>query len=563
LAARAREDLRSPVTSPVPHAAPCATCGSPLAVDQRYCLSCGDRVGPLPEAIAARLAPPRAQSAVTADDLPAGFSMPSPRALAACVLGLLAWGVVVGSAVSPPALSATAAPPVIVAQLPAPAPATTPTTATTDAPTTPADDGSDTAPAAAAGDSSDTSADTGANNGNTDTTDTTEKSEPPPTTPTLPAVKHLWIVLLSGHTQDQTFGADSAAPYLAKTLAPKGELVPSYYGVTQGSLANTIALISGQGPTPQTAAGCATYTEIVPGTIAKDGQVAGDGCVYPAATPTLANQLVNNGQTWKSYNEDVDHGPAGEATSCRHPAAGAADPEALPRPGDAYVTWRNPFAYFHALTDTTACADGSVGLGQLTTDLATAASTPTVSFIVPNRCHDGSDDPCAEGQPAGLAAADAWLQATVPAIMSSPAYKDGGLIAITSDQAPAAVDQSACCDAQTFPNLPVTPTTPTTTPPTATDPAATTTALTTTAPTTTIPGVLPGEPVGGGKVGLLLLSSFVKPGSINRIGTYNHYSLLRSIEDLFGLDHLGYADDPALPAFDKVVYNAATPSSSS
>jgi phosphatidylinositol-3-phosphatase len=32
--------------------------------------------------------------------------------------------------------------------------------------------------------------------------------------------------------------------------------------------------------------------------------------------------------------------------------------------------------------------------------------------------------------------------------------------------------------------------------------------------------------------------------------------LLRSIEHLFGLDHLGYAADPALPAFDKAVYNA-------
>ena len=33
------------------------------------------------------------------------------------------------------------------------------------------------------------------------------------------------------------------------------------------------------------------------------------------------------------------------------------------------------------------------------------------------------------------------------------------------------------------------------------------------------------------------------------------YRLLRSLEDLFGLDHLGYAADPALPAFDNSVYN--------
>jgi hypothetical protein len=67
-----------------------------------------------------------------------------------------------------------------------------------------------------------------------------------------------------------------------------------------------------------------------------------------------------------------------------------------------------------------------------------------------------------------------------------------------------------------------------------------------------------GEPIGGGKVGLLLISSFVKPGSVDRFGSYNHFSLLRSIEDLFGLEHLGYAADPSLLAFDKAIYNAAS-----
>jgi hypothetical protein len=37
---------------------------------------------------------------------------------------------------------------------------------------------------------------------------------------------------------------------------------------------------------------------------------------------------------------------------------------------------------------------------------------------------------------------------------------------------------------------------------------------------------------------------------------YNHYSLLASIEDLFGLKRLGYASVPALPVFDAATYNA-------
>ena len=39
-----------------------------------------------------------------------------------------------------------------------------------------------------------------------------------------------------------------------------------------------------------------------------------------------------------------------------------------------------------------------------------------------------------------------------------------------------------------------------------------------------------------------MVSPFVAPGSFNDTG-YNHYSLLRTIEDTFGLIPLGYARD--------------------
>jgi hypothetical protein len=40
---------------------------------------------------------------------------------------------------------------------------------------------------------------------------------------------------------------------------------------------------------------------------------------------------------------------------------------------------------------------------------------------------------------------------------------------------------------------------------------------------------------------------------------YNHYSLLRSIEDWFGLPHLGYADQHGLSAFGADVFNVEPP----
>jgi hypothetical protein len=59
---------------------------------------------------------------------------------------------------------------------------------------------------------------------------------------------------------------------------------------------------------------------------------------------------------------------------------------------------------------------------------------------------------------------------------------------------------------------------------------------------------------GGGKIGAVIISSFVKPGIPNS-KSYNHYSLLRSVENLFGLSHLGYADKPDPGEFGNDVYN--------
>jgi hypothetical protein len=61
---------------------------------------------------------------------------------------------------------------------------------------------------------------------------------------------------------------------------------------------------------------------------------------------------------------------------------------------------------------------------------------------------------------------------------------------------------------------------------------------------------------GGGRVGAVLLSPYIKPGSVNDT-PYNHYSLLRSTEDMFGLSHLAYAAQDGLKPFGDDVFNAA------
>jgi hypothetical protein len=390
--------------------------------------------------------------------------------------------------------------------------------------------------------------------------------------PALPPIKHVFLIVLSDQGFNQAFGPGAPAAYLSKTLVSEGELLNDFYAVSGSELADEIALISGQGPTVQTAEDCPQYTAITPGTVGADGQVLGSGCVYPSQTETLAEQLSADGLTWKAYLEGIGEAPA-QPVSCPHPVLGAADANHVPSAEDPYVTWRDPFVYFESVTGNAACASSVGGLGQLASNLKTAKSTPALSYIVPDRCHDGSEEACAPGEPAGLAASDSFLSTVVPEIESSPAYKAGGLIAITFDRAPQSgpdADTSGCCLTAAFPNLPTGAPAATATTPAGEAGATTTTAPATTAPTTTVPATTTtgttgaavttptgtSTPVGGGRVGLLLISKYTKPGSINVVGEYNDFSLLASIEDLFGVSRLGYAGSEGLLAFNKSVYNA-------
>jgi hypothetical protein len=69
---------------------------------------------------------------------------------------------------------------------------------------------------------------------------------------------------------------------------------------------------------------------------------------------------------------------------------------------------------------------------------------------------------------------------------------------------------------------------------------------------------------GGGQVGAVLFNNrFIEPGTVNSTGVYNHYSALRSYEDILGLrrggddgfGHLGYASAAGLKPFGKDVFS--------
>jgi hypothetical protein len=332
--------------------------------------------------------------------------------------------------------------------------------------------------------------------------------------------QHVFVIVLENENADTTFGPSSPAPYLAHTLTAQGAFVPGYYGIGHHSLDNYIAMVSGQAPNGQTQADCPVFTDFTPGTPSSDGQVVGQGCVYPASVQTVADQLEARGLGWKAYMEDMGADPVRDnGTTCAHPAIGAPDQTQEASPNDQYATRHNPFVYFHSIIDRRSCAQNDVPLDRLTGDLGSLRTTANLSVIVPDLCNDGHDATCADGGPGGLPAADQFLRTWVPRITSSAAYRRDGLLVVTFDEAEN--DSSSCCGEQPGPNTPA-------------------------------PGGESGGP-GGGRTGAVLLSPFIAPGTQSSFD-YNHYSLLRSIEDYFGLPYLGYAGAPGLRAFGSDVF---------
>ena len=334
----------------------------------------------------------------------------------------------------------------------------------------------------------------------------------------MPPIRHVFVIVLENEGFDSTFNEHPRAPYFADTLRRAGAFLRQYHGIAHYSLGNYLAMIAGVPPTPKIQIDCPHFDDFVETGIARDGQPIGDGCVYPAHVATITNQLEAKRLTWGAFMEDMGKDPTRESETCGHPEIGTQDMTEVATPADQYATKHNPFMYFHAIIDSASCKQHVVPLTKLEDALRSTRSTPNYTFIVPNLCHDGHDRPCQNGEPGSLESANAFLQHWVPIIMSSPAYKADGLIIINFDEA-LSIDATACCGEPSGPN-------------------------------TMNPGV---NGPGGGRTGAVLLSRFIKPGTVTNV-PYNHYSLLRSVEDMFGLPHLGYAGQRGLASFGKDVF---------
>ncbi|HVV76258.1 MAG TPA: alkaline phosphatase family protein [Mycobacteriales bacterium] len=350
-------------------------------------------------------------------------------------------------------------------------------------------------------------------------------------------IRHIFVIVLENESSESTY-LHNPHPYLGRVLQRQGTLLTNYYATGHVSLDNYISMISGQAPNALTSSDCQLYVNFngttAPATIDGSGQAVGVGCVYPSNVKTLADQLSAQHISWRGYMDNMGNDPSREQSRCGVPHTDAIgrDDTQTATAKDQYAARHNPFVYFHSLIDSGLCRKHVVPLTRLKGNLKRVSTTPHFSFITPDLCDDGHDTNCAgpdaKGQrKGGLASVDNFLSVWVPRIEHSPAWKKGGLLIITSDESDTS-DSTSCCNEQPGP----------------TDP---------------LPGL---SGPGGGKIGTLVIGHCVAEGRRDRT-PYNHYSLLRSLEDIFGIKtggtdghgHLGYAAAAGLRPFGRDLFS--------
>lgn len=181
----------------------------------------------------------------------------------------------------------------------------------------------------------------------------------------------------------------------------------------------------------------------------------------------MVKLLENAGISWRSYDENIS------GTNCPLTNQGPRDANG----NQLYAVKHDPFVYFSDQTnDRSSSSKNCIAhirpFSQLGKDLS-AGKVARYNFITPNLCDDMHDS-CGGN---AIAHGDAWLKKTVPMILDSTAYRSGGVLFITWDEAAA----------------------------------------------------------GNGPVPMIVLSPFAKGNGYHNSTYYTHSSTLRTIQEIFGV----------------------------
>jgi hypothetical protein len=297
-----------------------------------------------------------------------------------------------------------------------------------------------------------------------------------------PTFSHIYVIMMENTNYEDVIGNTADAPYI-NYLANTYSFAANYYGVTHPSEPNYLA------------------------------NIAGDFFGLHADDPTkrfsvqnIVDQLEAKGLTWATYQQGL---PSVGANIDQYPATGSG----------LYVRKHNPFMLMTDVLNNPARLQHIKPLDALSTDL-NSGNAPNYAFIAPDQCHDmhGVGNGAAYGNPGCsyppnfvlnhylIQQGDATIKQLVTTIMSSKGWTADSVIAITWDENESSgatnetrgyASATGCC------------------------------------------GSPKGD--GGGRVPFIFVTN--TPMHTVSLHPYNHYSLLRTIEDNWGLGCLANACD--------------------
>ena len=318
----------------------------------------------------------------------------------------------------------------------------------------------------------------------------------------VPRYGYIFVIVAENRSFDQIIGSPDA-PRL-NSFAREYGLATRFYGEVHVSEGNYVAMLGGDtfGIHDDDAWFCESFTislhchqSVLPGY-----------APHSIAAPSLMDQLAAAKLTWKGYFEDLPAPGSLEIFSSGRPDA----------PADLYAAKHNGFINFERVRKDPDIAKKIVPLSQLATDLA-ADTAPNYAHIVPNQCNDmhGLRDPepytgcdVHRNTPEAMAAlvrrGDAAIGAVADRIMAAPLWVKpaNAAIVITWDEDNGGkTGIQGCC------------------------------------------GFDPGSAAnfGGGHIPTIVITNH-GPRHMEDAEPYNHYSLLRTTEEAFGIgEYIGLA----------------------
>jgi phosphatidylinositol-3-phosphatase len=312
----------------------------------------------------------------------------------------------------------------------------------------------------------------------------------------MPRYKHIFIIVAENRSFDQIIGR-AEAPRL-NALAKEYGLATRFYGEVHPSEGNYVAMLGGDtfGIHDDDAWFCEPYTismscphAMLPGYVS-----------HSITAPSLMDRLAAAKLTWKGYFEDLPAPGSLDIFS----GSGAAD-----APAELYAAKHNGFINFERVRKDPELAQKIVPLGQLAGDLAGHVA-PNYSHIILNQCNDmhglwshGALADCADAHTV-VRRGDAAIGGIVDRIMAAPLWAEdaNAVIVITWDEdGGSSASERSCC------------------------------------------GYEPGSAAnfGGGHIPTIVITNH-GPRHVEDAEPYNHYSLLRTTEEAFGIgDYLGFA----------------------